>query len=601
MFVTVERARDINIVGDNRTLLFGRVVDVADNGLHIDLLCPGRRREFVSLNRVSLSERCLNRYWNQTEPLPVEVLRRECPDGPWRWCPAKMINPARIWDASYWCEFWECSTVAVVEGESEGGVTWTDIVPKHRIRDPVPDNWWTEQRPIHFMWSRLTLPLRVGPGRFVKCNMPFPLECRGASVAQLVQVIQDLQTMWRRDSKGQVVWVDVADEQVQYIVEVGDTQDSYGRPEEFPPPQTQDVAQKIVRAMHNALIRGLPGILRAIQAPVKCVNVLGTMDECCVLRLDEWQEVFTHLDTPTQIQLRAVCPAWDAVLDFPDLTANIIIETGGTNPQLLDLQYILTALIFKRLRSSTKNVILHDREQSIHVPEFYTMLDMIHYVAQNRPGIRLTGVYVAGVTNLFSQPRHPVFSTDPQACEVHKPGAGNGFSGHLGDLIAAFRDLPCNAIHLVRCRVRLQYDLTKLLKIWDTSLELDVDLPWTRVPVGGDVASTVWEAVEAALPAPSEAASRALSAWLAAIEAEDNHALHRMAVCKVLCTTQTADPRPSSLLRGKKWCKDGLQDLRWEELSRFSLRFLLLLGRRLSKLLTGPSDSGGSPLNIVLK
>ncbi|XP_055355383.1 uncharacterized protein LOC129600811 [Paramacrobiotus metropolitanus] len=106
-----------------------------------------------------------------------------------------------------------------------------------------------------------------------------------------------------------------------------------------------------------------------------------------------------------------------------------------------------------------------------------------------------------------------------------------------------------------------------------------------------------WRALDAALPAANDAEVQRLSEWLASIAAEESKGFHRMAVCRLLCTTyaQTADPRPSLHYRGNQWWTDGLQDLRWEKPSRIALRFLLLLPECLRFEITyspASSDSG---------
>ncbi|XP_055330372.1 uncharacterized protein LOC129582783 [Paramacrobiotus metropolitanus] len=541
---------------------------------YIDLLCRGRRRELIPFNRLSLSEprRFTERDYaivSTLEPwvtLPVEVLRRQYPGGAWRWWPGELVKLTGT-GPSFPCEYY---TVAVVKGQEDSGAIWADIVPKHRLRYPVLEDSCPDVPRV----SAMTRLLPIGPYRFVKRSMPLPGACRAASAGQVTEVIRAVQTKHQRTRKGQVACVDVADDQAHFIVELdGDA--------EFPQRQADDIAQKIVASLHKALIGRLPSILRAVKAPVEHLRISGTSDDSRALGVDEWQEVFAHLDTLTQTRLRAVCPAWDAILDTPLLTANIIIQTVG-GERLPGLQYTLTAPIFKCLHSFTKRVIIHDRQHIIRMAEFLTMLDMLHFVARTRPEIRLRALYTVGVTKLTSEPDLDRDIMEPEACDVHNPDNGY-FEGHLEGLIATCRGLPCSAMHLVGCRVRLRYDLSGLLQKWDAFLLLDVDMARTRLLLNGDVASTVWNAVEAALPAPSGDEIRTLSDWLATIAREENQELNRTAVCKVLCTTHTADPRPSLQYRGKKWCADGLQDLRLEKLSRTTLRFLLLLHSCLAK------------------
>ncbi|XP_055330329.1 uncharacterized protein LOC129582747 [Paramacrobiotus metropolitanus] len=368
-------------------------------------------------------------------------------------------------------------------------------------------------------------------------------------------MFRTMQAKERRVSK-QLISIDVADEQLHFIVNLhGDVG--------FPLRQDEDKAQKIVLALLAAMIDRLPRILRAVEAPDDSLHICGTGDEPCALGIDEWQAVFAHLDTMTQTKLRGVCPAWNGVLELPTLTGNIFIETDAASRHLPDLQYILTAPLFNCLRSATKHIILHDRGQCVTLADLDGLLSLLRYVSRIYSGIRLTALYAVGVTQLSKY-----VSVTSAWCGVHLPGfvpvAAPFFRDHLDALIAPCRDLPCATIHLVRCQMRLTYRLTDLKGFrkahgqWN--LNLSVDFVKTRLPLTGDVASTLWDAVEAALPAPGDDEMRVLAEWLKTITADGRQKRYRIAVCRLLCATQTADPRPSAQYRGKKWCTGGLQD-----------------------------------------
>ncbi|XP_055357375.1 uncharacterized protein LOC129602395 [Paramacrobiotus metropolitanus] len=194
----------INVVGDNNFLLYGRVVDVADDALGIDLLCAGRRRERIPfqqlLCRPAQNLACLFflgiYHW---ESVAVEVLLRR--DGTWRW-----------WSSD------------------------------KRIR-PLPAGW------------------------------------RGASAEQLQRMkevhlaLVDGDGSQDTDAQGQVVCFDVADGQVQYVV------DLYGGGGLG---QSQDTAQKIVDELHSALTQRLPVILCEMTARLEG----GTPDAAGALGVD---------------------------------------------------------------------------------------------------------------------------------------------------------------------------------------------------------------------------------------------------------------------------------------------------------------------------
>ncbi|XP_055330321.1 uncharacterized protein LOC129582739 [Paramacrobiotus metropolitanus] len=571
----VARTRDINVVGDGNVLLFGSVVDVADNGLYIDLLCRDRRRELIPFNRIFQSRPLKFEEWGYADGvrglIPIEVLRREHPGGAWRWWPGTMLNPARSPSfSSGYC------TVAVVQGREDSGATWTDFVPTHRLRYPVSAKWLTDpfeqQSTLSDSAHRVTRLSPIRLGRFVKRSVPLPAGCRATLASKLLKMFRTMQANERRVSK-HLVSMDVTDEQLHFIVDLhGDVG--------FPLRQDENKAQKIVLALLAAMMDRLPRILRAVEAPDDSLHICRTGDESCALGIDEWEEVFAHLDTLTQTKLRGVCPAWNGVLELPTLTTNVIIETDAASRDLPDLEYILTAPLFNCLRPSTKRVIIHDRGQCIEKGRLLMVLDFLHYLARVRPGISLTALYLVGVTKFSESVR-----ITGSVCKVHRfdwsvSGVPPRFPRHLHTLIAACRGLPCAVIHLVRCRMGLDYDLNEVLRSWGdrrSYVQLCVDWVKTRLPLNGDVASTVWDAVEAALPVPGDAEKRSLSEWLTKVAADGDQELGRRAVCRLLCAIHTADPRPSSHYRGKKWCTDGLQDLRLEKLSLIALHFLLTL------------------------
>ncbi|XP_055354044.1 uncharacterized protein LOC129599757 [Paramacrobiotus metropolitanus] len=585
----VQRPCDVNVVYGS-VLLHGRVVDVANNGMYIDLMCHGRRRELIPFPRLFLSKSEEFSDWaykylkkqRPNETVPVEILRRECPGGAWRWWPGKMLTLTQEGDPTIPTLSDNYATVVVVQGQDDEGASWTDVVPKQRLRYPVSDSFWTgkPQAPSPKWWP-VTRLLPVAPARFIQRRLPLPAECRGASVAQVVEVIRECQSQQAEQplaSRGRVVWVDVADEHLLLKVKLHGGDGCAQR-------QAEHMAQKIVGTLLEPLFGRLPGILRAVQAPVEAMDLGATSDESLALGADEWQEVFAHLVTLTRQKLRVVCPAWDAILDLPTLTASIIVETEARSKDLPDLSYALTAPLFKCLRSSTQYVVLHDRAACINRAQFYTVLKMIRHVSRNcQPAIRLTALYVVGFSDLpskvYQRLRDPI-----ESCDVHEHPRDHNrstfFKGFLQEFIAVSRSVTCETISLVRCPVKLEYNLD-FRQQSSMSLALNVDMAKVRLSLSGDFAATVWNAVEALLPAPSDGEVRALSAWLASIStsADERHQGHRMAVCNLLCATQTADPRSSLHYRGKKWCSDGLYNLCVPNLSRTALCFLLVLCKR---------------------
>ncbi|XP_055355329.1 uncharacterized protein LOC129600773 [Paramacrobiotus metropolitanus] len=77
---------------------------------------------------------------------------------------------------------------------------------------------------------------------------------------------------------------------------------------------------------------------------------------------------------------------------------------------------------------------------------------------------------------------------------------------------------------------------------------------------------------------PSTDRSSGMSRWMRAltlVAAETGRELvYGTEMRKMLCATQSADPRLASQHRGRKWCLDGPEDIPFDTLSRITLRFL---------------------------
>ncbi|XP_055356677.1 uncharacterized protein LOC129601803 [Paramacrobiotus metropolitanus] len=121
---------------------------------------------------------------------------------------------------------------------------------------------------------------------------------------------------------------------------------------------------------------------------------------------------------------------------------------------------------------------------------------------------------------------------------------------------------------------------------------LDVKIMKSRQCVTGRLDYALWSAMDAGMSAPGDTELRRLFNWLKFEKTKhelvkspnsmpDDWKKYTAMICKTLCATQTADPRPSLHYRGKKWCVDGLRCLNPEKLSRLSLHFLNLLMKAL--------------------
>ncbi|XP_055327602.1 uncharacterized protein LOC129580884 [Paramacrobiotus metropolitanus] len=504
------RTNQINVVGDEDVLLYGRVVDVAENGLYIDLLCPLLRRELIPFHCVFRSERCLPAefYWACNPPqemsLTVEVLRREYPGGAWRWWPAEMLNPT---SASFPRED-ATHSVAIVRGREDSGATWTELFPLHRLRWPVPSSWWAGRREKQPGERCVTLPQDIAAGRFFKRCLPLPADCAVVKAAQLRALMKEMD--WQRVRYGEVVWVEVVEGQLKYIMELdgGDTLEHFA-----------DTVQVILKPFHDALIRRLPGMFCAMTA---AVGEAGA-DEWRAVTSNVWLEVFAHLDTTTQTKLRVVCSAWNALLDEPILTANIVIDASAArssdNPETFGFHYGLTAPIWKRMNQSTKHLIIHDGGEQFCMRDLSAVADVMCYAAQANPDVHLTALFIVGGRSVLPQLGSGLSwfwrMARGKQCKLHAADDPRMYDAEYLAFLAITYYLPRDALHLVRSTLPRPYCLRSQT---DPDLQRDVRLAHLRLPISEDWPSTVWEAIEVALPGLEDGEMQELAEWLTVAE-----------------------------------------------------------------------------------
>ncbi|XP_055356497.1 uncharacterized protein LOC129601662 [Paramacrobiotus metropolitanus] len=146
----------------------------------------------------------------------------------------------------------------------------------------------------------------------------------------------------------------------------------------------------------------------------------------------------------------------------------------------------------------------------------------------------------------------------------------NGSQIRLCDFVA-MRTGPYDWINLVGCEVELKYFGDDIMGIAPIVL--------VNVPVGRlrtlDLGCAMWDVLEAALPALSGEETHMLAKWLALLASNRSPSTDLKQIHKMLCAVQTADPRPTSHYRGKKWCMDGLGDSQLGMVSRIAQHFLL--------------------------
>ncbi|XP_055356545.1 uncharacterized protein LOC129601705 [Paramacrobiotus metropolitanus] len=111
--------------------------------------------------------------------------------------------------------------------------------------------------------------------------------------------------------------------------------------------------------------------------------------------------------------------------------------------------------------------------------------------------------------------------------------------------------------------------------------EVKIDVHAARLPLDGDFACALLDALDAALPIPSAQELQNLQQRLKARGKEEEDL--KAVVCKMLCAVQSCDPRPSAHYRGKNWRLNGLGNLQLEKLSRVTLHFLVEAQKKIAQ------------------
>ncbi|XP_055348884.1 uncharacterized protein LOC129595799 [Paramacrobiotus metropolitanus] len=327
---------------------------------------------------------------------------------------------------------------------------------------------------------------------------------------------------------------------------------------------------------------------RVIRVPHSATVEFENEEAQCVLTalsVEVWLEVFSQLDTLKQNQLRAVCETFSCLLDSAILTANIVVTTTESS-QMKNYDrrdYYVVTPIFKCLSSSTKRIIVADRKPLLSDCDIYKVLDMIHYVAEQKSSLRLPALYFQGFRCSFQIGLSYDSVWDLDECVQHWPKpAPRKFNGIIDELhvirldgfIAACQNLPCDGIRLLNCSVHVNH-----VNGWPDMLkpQFTSKVSMARLEKANNLECAVWEAFEIGLPTPTLEQQQMLTQWLTTVASAANQNVLVQVACKVLCATQTADRRGMLHYRGKKWCIDGLQNLQLEKLSRIAVHFLIRL------------------------
>ncbi|XP_055349169.1 uncharacterized protein LOC129596039 [Paramacrobiotus metropolitanus] len=582
----IYQSNTADVLGEDGLFRCGRVVDVTDNGLFVDLLCPERRRQFIPFDRIyrSTESRRVHQgefHGGRAFTKPVEVLMRDSPSGPWTWFPAEIVNINRG----------ICHTachVAVVSWRN--GTSCSDFVPIERVRYRLPSEFWMRLGRTHDVPLPLPLvPARswwgdsdtlremvncVQSGEFVKGSVQIPKCPSSISAEKLLKQLNRTKMIFGSRYSCEVSLVEIVDGRLGYIVRHTRACNLTGESKAENP-----VFEKSREDFHEHFERTIDRISPDFTDS-------ASSDHFGELPVELWLEVFSHLDTMTQTALRVVCPGWNSILESPTLTANILITNSGSNKKKSSgrLEYDLLSPIFKCLTASTQRIVVVNQRRLMEAKDFLLNVpQMIHYVAVRNGGIHLKTVHWVNLQyRLVFGNRYDHVGYNQ--CVLHRGesteyGKLSLSAVGLHDFIELCRDLPCKAVQLNGCTVLLEWTI-----FGGSPSELRLHLlnnsPKVKVKTLPDFGCEMWDVLEAALPALSSEQLETLSEWLQSHTALQNaDSKSTKIICKALCATQTVDPRLSSHYREKQWCIEGLQNLKMEKLSHLTQHFCIKLAK----------------------
>ncbi|XP_055352280.1 uncharacterized protein LOC129598414 [Paramacrobiotus metropolitanus] len=564
----MHRENAVDVLFDDGMMRYGRVVDVAVNGLFVNLLCPNRRREFVPFDRLFVLSKTSEAelagvFSKKSSKIPVEVLVEETRLGPWIWIPGEAV--------SFGCGM-QHGIVAKWRRPCNGEAC-TDFVPSERIRWTVQTEL-NRRRLAHLQgtaWAESgsssldhhAAPDHAGPGTFVKQTLQLDDEFRSLSAEETAALMKRLNGCEVDFLNCTVAVVDVVDGGVVYICRPDHSHrgDSWTRH-----------VLAAVASFDEEMVSGSD-----------LTHEVPTTNDQKPLPGELFMEVFSYLDTVTQMALRAVCAAWNAMLEEPVLSGRITMSLFDyTASKWRFHRYLPVAAVYKRLQLGTQHITMtHSGQRDCPAPnaaieDAVQLCAMSNFVTQLRTGIRLRRLHLdhfywdllidaaadcAGATECVLHQIDPAAVETVAQWDLHQ----------LQEFIGVGGSLPCSTLLLTNGEVNLVCPFFFLERVETASVT--VEIRTVPLPIGADFGCALWEAMDALLPVPDK---QKVEELLQRLQREQDL---QQVVCKMLCTLHSADPRPSAHYHGKQWCEDGLRDLQLDKLSRIARHLLVDLHR----------------------
>ncbi|XP_055346128.1 uncharacterized protein LOC129593711 [Paramacrobiotus metropolitanus] len=275
----------VHVLGRDGRLRYGRVVDVADDGLFVDMLCSNRRREFWSIDKCFSSEflsgDVLAKHYaaNYNSTVSVVVLVPETPCGPWIWVPGEIsCHGGGVQYAFY-------EEVLVRWHDVLTGLPRTDVVPIDRIRCLQEGKGRCAVQKVEYT----ALHPRMQLGTFTRHSVQLDGQLRSLSTTEAQTLIQRWNTgiLWYA-CRG-IRLVDTVGDRLDYLL----------------------ISGCVISDPIETLC--LLNVVKGLQDEWTWMVKMMIRDDYSGLPPELWREVFSQLDTDTvsQTRLRFVCSTWN--------------------------------------------------------------------------------------------------------------------------------------------------------------------------------------------------------------------------------------------------------------------------------------------------
>ncbi|XP_055348294.1 uncharacterized protein LOC129595337 [Paramacrobiotus metropolitanus] len=337
------RRDSVDVWDTSGHLHYGRVVDVADNGLFIDFLCPDRRRELTPFHRVFKMLAPLHEWrdWRPYKPQSVEVLLRPSPRGPWTWMPAHLSLKQR-----QECDWpGEVGVVHLLTAESvaEGPL---HVVPPQRLRQPFCDlvsaSGPRSDAELRAYYGHEFKSCVIHPGTFFKGQVRL--------TAQLALLSEEMQRHLLDEWRDKALVPDCSIDHPLIPFEFVQRMDDGCT---WTYIERTDRRQARFYQFASRLGKALPGMI--YKTLRLATDTDPANDESLMwLPVELLLEVFSHMDTMQQTRMHRVCSSWAVILQSPVLTSFLIIPRPSENRA----DYPLTACLVHLLNSSIQRIMI---------------------------------------------------------------------------------------------------------------------------------------------------------------------------------------------------------------------------------------------------